>query len=193
MRVITLVAIAALAITASAHSAEKKPAAPPKVWTQEPDSFMGVSFNKKLEYSLPLCPAGYQSGPMCRDEPFQTYYNIKNGPSIGIGYHLGAMASGNSVDSFYLTASPEEFGQLVDIFVKKYGPPSQRISNIVKTKAGGEFTDEILSWKGKTMSMLIKKYDGDIETSSATIETNASIERSAQKKTQSADGGASKL
>lgn len=166
----------------------------PTPWTREPDSFMGVRFDKKLEYSLPACPKTYEArGEMCREEPYQTYYRIQHGPEIGVGYQLGIMASNSVVDSFYLTTNPDRFEDLVTIFIKKYGEPSQRIPQTVKTKGGAEFKDELLLWKGKAVTIVIKKYDGDINTASASLQSNASTERKAQEKNSGAASGASKL
>lgn len=182
----------AACVAAPALAAKKAPE--PGPWTREPDSFMGISFNKNLESSLPACPKIYAAtGTMCREAPYQTYYRIQHGPEIGVGYQLGIMASNSAVDSFYLTTNPDRFEDLVNIFIKKYGEPSQRIPQTVKTKGGAEFQNELLLWKGKAVTIVITKYDGDINTTSASLQSNASTERKAQEKNSGATSGASKL
>jgi len=182
----------AACLAAPVVAAKKAPEAAP--WTREPDSFMGVSFNKKLEYSLPACPKTYEArGEMCREEPYQTYYRIQHGPEIGVGYQLGIMASNGAVDSFYLTTNSDRFEDLVTIFIEKYGKPSERIPQTVKTKGGAEFKDELILWKGKVVTIMIKKYDGDINTTSASLQSNASIERNSKSRDSGVTSGASKL
>ena len=110
------IAIVALGICLAGTALAAKKSTEPAPWKLEPDSFMGVSFNKKLEYSLPACPKNYEPrGEMCREAPYQTYYRIQHGPEIGIGYQLGIMASNSAVDSFYLTTNPDRFDDLVAV------------------------------------------------------------------------------
>lgn len=180
---ITFFLLASLA--AGSTIAAKKPAEPTP-WAQEPDSFMGISFDKKLEYSLPLCPSGYEPPKqMCRGAPYQGLYRIDGMPSIGLvgGFGLSAMAKTGPVDSFYLTTTPEDFPRLVQIFITKYGQPTKRSTETVKTKGGGEFSNEYLQWFGKKIEITLQKYDGDINTSSASLSTISSKNRAVQ------DGG----
>jgi hypothetical protein len=157
---------------------------------------MGISFDKKLEYSLPQCPAGYEPPKeMCRDAPYQGLYRIDGMPSIGLfgGFGLSAMAKTGPVDSFYLTTTPEDFPRLVQIFTTKYGQPMKRTTEVVKTKGGGEFTNEYLQWQGKKIEITLQKYDGDINTSSASLRTIASKSRAAQDTGQKIQDAAGKL
>lgn len=167
-----------------------------KPWAQEPDSFMGISFDQKLEYSLPQCPAGYELPErMCRENPYQGLYSIKGTPSIGLdsGYQLSVMAKTGPVDSFYLTTQAEDFPKLVQIFITKYGQPTHRSSDVVKTKGGAEFTNESLRWRGKKIDITLEKYDGDINTSSAALRTKAYKKRTAAEGGQMIQDAADKL
>lgn len=190
------VAIFLLASCVVGAAVAAKKQAEPAPWTQEPDSFMGISFDKKLEYSLPQCPSGYEPPKqMCRGEPYQGLYRIDGMPSIGLigGFGLSAMAKTGPVDSFYLTTTTEDFPRLVQIFITKYGQPTKRTTETVKTKGGGEFTNEYLQWQGKKIEITLQKYDGDINTSSASLRTIASKARAAQDGGQKVQDAASKL
>jgi len=152
-----------------------KKAAEPASWAQEPDSFMGVKFDQKFVYSVPECPAGYEiPKDMCRGTPYQGLYSTKGAPSIGIGYGLSVMAKNGPVDYFYLTTNSENYLQLVQLFITKYGQPTKRTTESVKTKGGASFTNENLRWQGKKIEIAIEKYSDDINTSSATLRTLAS-------------------
>ncbi|WP_223535772.1 hypothetical protein [Pseudomonas sp. GL-B-16] len=179
-------------VAASAGAAKKT--AEPAPWTQEPDSFMGVSFDQKLVYSIPECPSGYEiPKSMCRGTPYQGLYITKGAPSIGIGYGLSVKAKNGPVDYFYLTTPAENFPQLVQIFITKYGQPMKRTTDSVKTKGGAEFINESLLWQGKKIEITLEKYSGDINTSSATLQTLASKSRSTQDVGLKIQDAASKL
>lgn len=184
--------LATLIIAGSAIAAPKNSS--PKPWAQEPDSFMGISFDQKLVYSLPQCPAGYDlpTAP-CRGEPYQGLYTIKGTPAIGLGYSLSAMAKTGPVDYFYLTTHSDDFLRLEQLFISKYGQPSKRSTEVVKTKVGAEFTNERLHWIGKKVEILLQKYDGDIDTSSASLNSRAATQRSVIEGGQKIQDAASKL
>jgi hypothetical protein len=177
-------------------AAENRQAAAPKPWPQEPSTFMGIDFNKKLEYSLPQCPAGYGiPTAMCRAPAYKQVYSIKGGPTLGsIGsYTLSAYANPDGVDAFYLTTKSENFAELAKIFIAKYGEPTGRLQNTVQTKRGGEFTDDILHWKGKTIAIMMERYDGDINTSSVMIQTLSSLAATTQQGNDKTKDAAGKL
>lgn len=189
-------AICLLATCLSGSALAAKKPTPPAVWTQEPDSFMGIRFDKKLEYSIPLCPSGYElPKEMCREAPYQNLYVIQGAPSIGLvgGYQLSAMAKNSAVDSFYLTTSTEDFSRLAEVFIAKYGQPTKKSLETVKTKGGGSFANESLEWQGKNVEIILQKFDGDINTSSATIRTVSSITRSIKDGDDKVQSAASKL
>lgn len=177
---------------ASAIAAKKTPE--PAPWTEEPDSFMGVSFDQKLVYSIPECPSGYEIPKnMCRSTPYQGLYITKGAPPIGLGYGLSVMAKSGPVDYFYLTTTAENFPKLVQIFITKYGEPMKRSTDLVKTKGGAEFTNEHLLWTGKKVEISLEKYSGDINTSTATLQTLTYKNRSLQDGGQKIQDAAGKL
>ncbi|NTZ93912.1 hypothetical protein FCH79_01050 [Pseudomonas koreensis] len=181
-----------LAACVAGSTIAAKKTSEPAPWTQEPDSFMGVKFDQKFVYSVPECPAGYEiPKEMCRGTPYQGFYSTKGAPAIGIGYGLSVMAKSGPVDSFYLTTSSENYLQLVQLFITKYGQPMKRSTELVKTKGGASLTNENLLWHGKKIEIAIEKYSGDINTSSATLRTLASKTKAVQdvdEKIQSAAG-----
>ena len=179
-------------IAVSAQAAKKS--SEPAPWTQEPDSFMGIQFDQKFVYSVPECPAGFEiPKEICRRAPYQGLYITMGGPSIGFGYGLSVMAKNGPVDSFYLTTPSENYLHLTQLFITKYGNPTNRTTESVKTKSGGAFTNETLVWKGKKIEIVVEKYNSDINTSSATLRTIASKAKAIQDIDQKINGAASKL
>ncbi|WP_163830639.1 hypothetical protein [Pseudomonas viridiflava] len=170
------------------------PASKPKAWDREPDSFMGLRFDKKIDAALPQCPAKTViSKTMCHEPPYTNLYTIKGGPEIGIGYGLAAFAGGPGVEAFYLTTSSENFPALVELFTNKYGPATQLTSEPVKTKSGSSFSNETLFWSGKKVSITIRKYAGDINTTAATVSDLAAAEKRAAERDAKSSSNAGKL
>lgn len=187
---LTLILFSALAI--SPAFAAKKPAA--QTWTKEPDSFMGLRFDQKVDAALPLCPRGTViSKQMCHDAPYTNLYSVRGGPEIGFGYTLSVFSGGHGVESFYLTTNSDNFSKLADLFTSKYGAPMDSSSETVKTKAGASFTNETLSWRGKKVSITLQKFSGDINTSAATISDIDAAAKKAAERESKASSNANKL
>ena len=177
----------------SSVMAAKKPATPAP-WTQEPDSFMGMRFDQKVDVELPVCPRGtVLSKTLCHEPPYTNLYTVRGGPEIGFGYSLSVFSSGSGVESFYLTTNSDNFSKLVTLFTNKYGAPTQSSSEPVKTKAGASFTNETLTWSGKKVQITIDKLAGDINTSAATISDIAATQKKAAERAAKASSNANKL
>lgn len=176
-----------------ASSAATPPKPQPKVWQQEPDSFMGLRFDQKVDQVLPLCPSSGISPKMCHDEPYNNSFRIRSGPSLGFGYGLHAEAGGQGVDSFYMTANSEDYASLAQLITSKYGPPKERKADPVKTKGGAEFNNETLLWKGVKVMIFVQKYSGDINTSAVSIKTIEAFDRQTAERQKKALDSADKL
>ncbi|NWB73934.1 hypothetical protein HX805_15855 [Pseudomonas sp. G5001] len=187
-----LIFLFAACLTSSAIAA-KKPSTP-TLWAQEPDSFMGLRFDQKVDATVPACPRGtILSKTMCHEPPYTNLYTVRGGPEIGFGYSLAVFASPSGVESFYLTTNSDNFSKLVTLFTNKYGTPTQILNEPVKTKAGASFTNETLTWSGKKVEITIEKLAGDINTSAATISDIAATQRKAAEREAKASSNANKL
>jgi len=180
------------AVIATPVLAAKKPAE--TRWAKEPDSFMGLRFDQKVDAALPACPPGVGiQKQMCHEPPYTNLYTVRGGPPVGFGYSLSVFAGGAGVESFYLTTNSDNFSQLAALFTTKYGAPLSSTSEIVKTKGGASFTNETLSWRGSKVSITIQKFAGDINTSAATISDIAATEKKAAEREAKTNSAASKL
>ncbi|WP_445572111.1 hypothetical protein [Pseudomonas sp. E102] len=191
---VALLGLLALSAGAQAASKPQKEAQ----WTQEPSSFLGINFNSNIVNDLPSCAPGvigFQQKALCYEKPFQGLYGIEGKPQIGLSYNysLHAKVRDGGVEYFYLTANVNDFEKLAQLFITKYGEPSKRTSEIIKTKAGASFTNERLSWSGRNTTILVEKYAGDINTSAASLTNRALEQKSANERNQKLSEGASKL
>ncbi|MFJ3486557.1 hypothetical protein ACIPL1_24605 [Pseudomonas sp. NPDC090202] len=186
------IVVSALCLPFCAYAATPTKSAP-KVWQQEPDSFMGLRFDQKVDQVLPLCTRGNMTRTMCHDEPYYNTFRIRSGPSIGSGYGLHADAGGQGIESFYLTANSEDYVSLSQLLISKYGPPTERTAKVVKTKAGAEFNNETLLWKGSKVIIFAQKYSGDIDSSAVSITTVEASERQSAEMQRKAQEAVNKL
>jgi len=61
-----------------------------------------------------------------------------------------------------------------EIFIDRYGPPTERLEEPVQTRGGGQFTNELLRWEGTTAAVSIRRFEGStIRTGRAVIQTAA--------------------
>lgn len=187
--------IAALMAAGTAYAA--KPAQ--KTWAQEPNSFLGLSFNSSSILSLPECTPGiygFQQERLCREKPFESvYYTIEGKPKIGLSYnyHVMAKVAGSQVETFLLTGNTNDFDKAVEIFTEKYGKPSSSSAPEVKTKAGASFTNDTLIWDGARVRITLERFSSDINTFSAAIENKVAVQSSVQADREKIKAGASNL
>lgn len=177
-------------ITASAANKAK----PPQPWQNEPNSFVGIRFDQKVDEVLPLCPPRTQRRTqMCHEEPYQNLFTVAMGPDLGFGYSLSVFAGGEGVESFYLTTDSENYSRLAQLLITKYGAPTDRSTELVKTKAGAEFNNETMRWRGSKVAIVSQRYGGDINTSVVTIKSISASEKSAADADRKTKESASKL
>lgn len=197
MKSIIAATLIALCVSSVASAATKKTAEKP--WAQEPTSFLGINFASNIVGDMPLCPSGnarFEQKSLCYEKPIMdNYYTIQGKPSIGLGYNysLSAKVRDGAVEYFYLDTNSEEFVKLTQIFITRYGAPTTHSTDIVKTQSGSEFTNETLTWLGRLTTITLKKYDGDINTSSASVGNNALSAKSVEDLKKKLGSGASNL
>ncbi|MFJ3486610.1 hypothetical protein ACIPL1_24875 [Pseudomonas sp. NPDC090202] len=167
--------LSALCLPFMAYAATPAKSAP-KVWQQEPKSFLGLTFESASVAALPQCRPVTLSAPnrteMCREESYSTdYYSLDGLPSLGLAYHqtLGVKVAGAQVEYFYLSGSTNDFEKVRQLFTEKYGPPTSSAAPVVKTKVGATFTNDTLTWQGSTVQIVLERYSDDINTFGASI------------------------
>lgn len=196
MRILaTLITITALGLSITAIAAEKKnnnPKLTQQSWEKEPDSFLGISLSSAVD-GISSCPyigndidfaTIQQSGKVCagREHRRKDHVELVGLPKTGFPYDVTVEGWEQGIAYFYLKTEPEHFHELVKLFVTRYGAPTKSETETVKTKGGAEFSNELLYWSGKSVSIVLERYDGDINTSTAMISNRSYLNAEAEKR-----------
>jgi hypothetical protein len=139
---------------------------------QEPEDFRGVKWGASLEemrkvfpnitsnlYRTPLFPSERIRGANTRGE--------KIGP-VEVSLHFGFLDE--KFSGVLINFKSNDFSVLRDAFIARYGPSHSKQEVVVKNRAGAEFLNEVLVWRGATMTIEIKKYASTITNGSAMLE-----------------------
>ena len=73
----------------------------------------------------------------------------------------------NRLVAIYFYFKPDDFSDLKAAFVTRFGQPALSDKFVVKTGAGVEYLNEVLTWKGKTVGIDLVKYSGKVTEGSA--------------------------
>ncbi|HHO8871885.1 TPA: hypothetical protein ACRXXQ_003218 [Pseudomonas aeruginosa] len=189
-------AVILAAILASGSAFAAKPAA--KAWTQEPSSFLGLTFESSSVMALPQCAPGvigFQQTRLCREKPYGNLYTIEGKPSIGLryNYHLSAKLNEGQVEYFMLTGNTDDFDKVTELFTEKYGKPTSRAAPSVKTKAGASFVNDTLVWDGARVSITLERFSTDINTFGAIVLNKPAAEANSRAAAEKTKSDASKL
>lgn len=189
-------AVILAAILASGSAFAAKPAA--KAWTQEPSSFLGLTFESSSVMALPQCAPGvigFQQTRLCREKPYGNLYTIEGKPSIGLryNYHLSAKLNEGQVEYFMLTGNTDDFDKVTELFTEKYGKPTSRAAQSVKTKAGASFVNDTLVWDGARVSITLERFSTDINTFGAIVLNKPVAEANSRAAAEKTKSDASKL
>ncbi|EPM1620586.1 MULTISPECIES: hypothetical protein [Pseudomonas aeruginosa group] len=189
-------AVILAAILASCSAFAAKPAT--KAWTQEPSSFLGLTFESSSVMALPQCAPGvigFQQTRLCREKPYGNLYTIEGKPSIGLryNYHLSAKLNEGQVEYFMLTGNTDDFDKVTELFTEKYGKPTSRAAPSVKTKAGASFVNDTLVWDGARVSITLERFSTDINTFGAIVLNKPVAEANSRAAAEKTKSDASKL
>lgn len=158
---------------------------------------MGINLDGDIVRDIPECGSGHMTGSdLCREKSYSPRYVELDGvPPLGLSYHvaLGALLKGSRIESLSLTGNTRDFDKLSQIFISKYGQPTESSSTQVKTKSGASFQNDILRWSGVRVSILLTRYADDINTYAAMVTNKAVASAAAQDDAKKISDGASKL
>jgi hypothetical protein len=164
MQKILFVALIAAAMTSATHSSERP-------WTKEPASVFGIRFGQPIENrDVADCDGPYrpdtESYPFCRHGAFRkaTLLGKFTIPAIKEGM---LTFEDELPASLMVSADHDDYADLRSILIERYGEPTKRVLEQVKTKAGAAFRSETLTWIGKNISITLKEYSGTINQSAA--------------------------
>ncbi|GDY37725.1 hypothetical protein [Acidovorax sp. NB1] len=146
-------------------------AASAQAWKQEPDSVLGIALGQPLSNDAIKSCGGVQVQQDA--DPIQACATKK--PQFGDG---AILLGGIPIEAFTYGAVVREIGvvsqiglmgpndryeEVKRILVERYGKPAKIGKITVQNKLGASFDSEQLSWRGKTVSLVLDQRAGTVE------------------------------
>ncbi|MFQ6572155.1 hypothetical protein [Pseudomonas sp. UM16] len=135
-------------------------------WPQEPTSFMGVDLHGDFLNDVDECPADVsRPETLCRvatETP--DHYLILGAESrrVLLGYQLVAQLSNGRIDKLVFTGPANSSALVAEMLRTDFGPPSHSKTNLVKTRSGATFDNEVLGWTGEKLSIESQRNNEDL-------------------------------
>ncbi|MNH19599.1 hypothetical protein D3C79_793400 [compost metagenome] len=79
-----------------------------------------------------------------------------------LGYQLIAQLSNGRIDKLVFTGPANSSALVAEMLRTDFGPPSQSKTNLVKTKSGATFDNEVLGWTGEKLSIESQRNNEDL-------------------------------
>ena len=141
---------------------------PTFTWTQEPTSFMGVDLHGDFLKEVEECPAdASEAQKPCRvatEAPDQFLILGMNSRRVLLGYQLIAQVSNGKIETLEFKGPSNSSALVAEMLRTDYGPPSHSKTNLIKTKSGATFDNEVLHWKGEKLSIESQRNNEDLGT-----------------------------
>lgn len=135
-------------------------------WPQEPTSFMGVDLHGDFLNDVDECPSDVsRPDTLCRvstETPDQYLILGSDSRRVLLGYQLIAQLSNGRVDKLVFTGPANSSALVAEMLRTDFGPPSQSKTNLVKTKSGATFDNEVLGWTGEKLSIESQRNNEDL-------------------------------
>jgi len=131
-----------------------------KPWSKEPKYFRGVPFGASEAEALNKIPSmgncrnNETLGRMCLDSGFK----IGDVPFVKNTF----VFYDDKLVSVNVNFKSKDYDFIKDVFIKKYGEPIEIEREKVKTEAGIEYENEILTWRGDIIEIHVEKYSRNI-------------------------------
>jgi hypothetical protein len=131
-----------------------------KPWSKEPKYFRGVPFGASEAEALNKIPSmgncrnNETLGRMCLDSGFK----IGDVPFVKNTF----VFYDDKLVSVNVNFKSKDYDFIKDVFIEKYGEPIEIEREKVKTEAGIEYENEILTWRGDIIEIHVEKYSRNI-------------------------------
>ncbi|HWD33208.1 MAG TPA: hypothetical protein VG536_16615 [Pseudomonas sp.] len=166
-------------------------------WAQEPTSFMGVDlhgdFLKEVEECL---PDATQSEKLCRvatGTADQFLIRGTNSRRVLLGYQLVVQLSNGRIDKLVFSGPSSSSALVAEMLRTDYGPPSHSKTNLVRTKSGATFDNEVLLWRGEKLSIESQRNNEDLGTYNVMLTNEPVTMSEVQHADQPSDAGVSQI
>jgi len=164
-----LLSLGAICVATGVHAADERKSTQ-GMWHQEPASFIGIQINQNLTYQLNECPTDSVPDRLCYKKAFENYYTLRAVPPLGLhGYSASVITHDSQIREITLTTKIDDYQNIKDLLVRKYGKPQLQGTETVKTKVGATFQNEKLFWEGKSVAILLEKYSDTVDKSSVSV------------------------
>jgi hypothetical protein len=168
MKKLLLLVVFALLMVTSASGSEK--------WPNEPKEFRGVPFGSSQSAMREKFDPG-----RCVGRPNDVCLNHAQRIGEAATDEVYSFEADRFVD-VYITFASGRYEYLRDIFVEKYGAPTDTKKTLVKTPGGAEFENERLTWFGDSVMVDIERFGRTVTKGTAHLSDRAWMERSAKER-----------
>ena len=80
-------------------------------------------------------------------------------------------------EAVWLSFDPREFVIMKQIFVERYGQPTEERNEEIQTSTGARYQNTVLKWSGNKVVIQLERYGSQITASFASLQTRARYER----------------
>lgn len=180
------------ALIAYSSMAEEPQTQSQPTWAQEPTGYRDIKWGaskKELKHIIGWtigginCFDGHKGVKYCK-----SFYSIGT-----VKVENTFMLRDDKLTGVLLTYSPDDFDFLKQVFVEKYGAPHKTESSAVQNRMGASFTDEVLTWQGKTVSITMQRYYGKVTEGMAIISLTSEAQVFAEQEKERAKKAADDL
>jgi hypothetical protein len=132
---------------------------------QEPEDFRGLKWGASVEEMRKV----FRTAAQYRDigNRIKLFFDLQR-----IGDRLVELDLGFLDDRFShasISFKSDDFVVMRDAFITRYGPAHSTTEQTLQNRAGAEFVNPILTWKGPTLTIRIQKYAGTLTDGSADL------------------------
>lgn len=142
-------------------------------WTKEPTAVMGMMLGVPLlesgitecEKEMSFGRLSYKfppKGPMCYETDGTEDLALRNIPILA---NARATLVNGKVASVTIDAAKFRFDEFMAMLIERYGPPTNTEKESVQVRAGGKFEAQLISWRGKNVSIKATEMCGKITES----------------------------
>lgn len=158
----------------------------------EPTDFRGISWGTSMEQAQQILLKNWEpstqpgGGPECVPAKGFCRQRTTLGPvKVVFTYVFKADKFVTALVAF----KPDDYVTVRRIFDEKYGQPTDRQIETIRTKMGVPYENERSFWKGATASILLRRFAGRIDEGRAMVSLNASVDEGTAEREQAIKKG----
>lgn len=169
MKILLVTTLVALSFAANA--------ADPPAWLKEPKDFGGLPFGaseKEVASKLKLDAA--VACLLIEEQRSCIHHGTIGDVKVMEIYQF----EDDRLVQVHISFKPPQFQSLRDLFVERYGDPTETWTEPFETVGGGSATNEILEWRGDRMILQMEKFGPSLHESLALIATRQWYDKTAE-------------